>query len=585
MCGVFAAITTKLPVQPIIVKALKALEYRGYDSAGIALWDKHLVVEKKTGFVSALDQACKLLPESQSACIGIGHTRWATHGQPSEKNAHPHTFGDLALVHNGIIENHEILRAWCIEKGYTLQSDTDSEVIVCLLHDAMQSGISLQDAMTQIGERLEGQYACICIDAQDPDKLYGVCHKRPLLYAQSEQGCFISSDVLTLVEWSADYAVIPDSVAFSVSLSKGITFAKHTNLSFLQHGANEQTVNHDGFESFMHKEIVQQKETLLMQSQHYEADVVFRQAAHALKSAQQIHIVACGSSYHAALVAKYWCERWLRKCCHVEIASEYRYREPVIPPGTSMIVISQSGETADTIAAATYAQEQGIDSLIAICNVVTSHLATMSDYLVPLHVGPEIGVASTKAFTGQVFALLSLLHVAYKKYWDQTEIQGFVSVMTDAVNSMPQWKVLGDALAAYDHVIYIGRDHLAPIAMEGALKIKEISYIHAEAYAGGELKHGPLALIDNQHPTVALIEDNQRSKIEVNIGEIKARDGAVFTVDVRDITDPEKASLLVPCFNSILLTIPLQCIAYYAALARNCNVDKPRNLAKCVTVE
>lgn len=584
MCGVFASITHELPVQPIIIKALKALEYRGYDSAGIALYDEGLVVIKKTGFVSALDKACQQIKNASSSRIGIGHTRWATHGKPSEKNAHPHTFGDLALVHNGIIENHEILRAWCLEKGYELQSDTDSEIIVCLLYDAMQAGATLLGALSEVTERLEGQYACICINAQEPDKLYGICKKRPLLYAQSDKGCFISSDVLTLAEWSNTYALIPDDAPFCLNLETGISFTHKIALDFLKHDSSGVAANHDGYDSFMHKEIVQQNETLRLQSEYYQTDVVFRRAAETLNQADQIHIVACGSSFHAALVAKYWCERWLRKTCHVEIASEYRYREPVIPDKTALIVISQSGETADTIAAATYAQAQGIQSLIAICNVVTSHLASMSDYLIPLHVGPEVGVASTKAFTGQVFALLTLLRVAYKGYWSKNQMKQFLNRISDVVHNMSSWKAQGDALAAFDHVIYIGRDHLAPIAMEGALKIKEISYIHAEAYAAGELKHGPLALIDEQHPTVALIEDNQRQKTKVNIGEIKARNGSVFCVDANLISGHCQGEDEA-CFNAILMTIPLQCIAYYAALARGCDVDKPRNLAKCVTVE
>ncbi len=588
MCGVFAALLHHREVVPVLLESLKLLEYRGYDSAGIAaIHSEGIRVIKSVGDIDSLISEHD--PLEIKSRVGMGHTRWATHGKPTKANAHPHQCGQISVIHNGIIENHESLRVWCQSQGgYQLHSETDTEVIACLIEYRVRvKGMSMLSAIDDICRHLDGQYAFLCLSSQFPDEIFGVSHGRPLLYGRSDEGIYVSSDLNTLARWSNVYTQIPEDEPFCCSLSQGFRLTDEAiQLMLTAHNTRASDVSLDGHETYMMKEIMEQPERLEYQAQLYQYDKDMYEAAKIISQSKYIHIIACGSSYHAACVARYWYERWLKKPCMIEIASEYRYREPVILDSTCIIVISQSGETADTIAATGYAKGSGIENVIAFCNVPTSYLAQHSTVTIPLNVGIEMGVASTKAFTGQLFALLSLGRIASGAYWLPSDMNDMVTSAKMIIDEAEVWQDIGSYLSNFEHVIYVGRDHLYPIAMEGALKMKEISYIHAEAYAAGELKHGPLALIDQQHPTVALVDHFMKPKINANIDEIKAREGHVIHVDISKMIGRVLMSHQYQrSLYSILTCIPLQFIAYYTASKKDCNIDKPRNLAKCVTVE
>jgi glutamine---fructose-6-phosphate transaminase (isomerizing) len=608
MCGIVGAVAQR-DIVPVLLEGLKRLEYRGYDSAGVAVVDGSTRRLRSTGRVARL---AKLVADrGLTGMTGIAHTRWATHGVPSTRNAHPHVSGGISVVHNGIIENYEQVRARLAALGYRFQSDTDTEVIAHLVHSHVRDGQPLFDAVRASVADLRGAYAIAVITANRPDRLVAARMGAPLLLGLGDRENFAASDTSALLHVTkrviyleeGDCAEItPDTVR--IVDAHGGYAERPIHVSQLAASAVEL----GAYRHYMQKEIFEQPQALAATLEmtcaagQIEPRVFGPDAERVLAAVQRVQIIACGTSYHAGLVARYWAEALAGVPCSVEIASEYRYRDPVSSPGTLVVAISQSGETADTLAAIHHARAAGHRDSLAICNVAESALVRCSSLRYLTRAGPEVGVASTKAFTTQL-AALALLALSLAKLRGRLSpedearhvealrrLPEAVSDVLAVEDEVANWSV---RFAARKHALFLGRGAHYPIAMEGALKLKEISYIHAEAYAAGELKHGPLALVDADMPVVAVApNDALFEKLKSNLQEVRARGGQLYVFADRDaaLTDgdgiriirlPRHGGLLSP----ILHCVPLQMLAYHTALKRGTDVDKPRNLAKSVTVE
>ena len=611
MCGIVGAIAER-NVAAILIEGLKRLEYRGYDSAGVALYtqDGALRRSRRIGKVAALEQA--LAAEPLLGRLGIAHTRWATHGVPSEANAHPHFSGEeLAVVHNGIIENHEELRERLEGLGYVFSSQTDTETIVHLLHHQLKTIPDLADALKAAVKQLHGAYGLAVISARQPDRILAARSGSPLVIGLGLGENFLASDPLALRQVTDRFVYLEEGDIAEIRRDQVQIWDAQGR------GVQRETVQfHEGAEAaekgeyrhFMLKEIHEQPKVVQrtlegrLGADHVLVQAFGPQAAELFARVRNVQIVACGTSYHAGMVARYWLEELTGIPCQVEVASEFRYRKVAVQPDTLFVSISQSGETADTLAALRNAKSASYLASLAICNVGTSSLVRESDLVLLTNAGPEIGVASTKAFTTQLVGLM-LLTLALGRVQGSLAA-GAEAELVEALRHLPG--KLQDALAMdktveqiaalfaeKHHTLFLGRGAQYPVAMEGALKLKEISYIHAEAYPAGELKHGPLALVDSDMPVVTVAPNNELlEKLKSNLQEVRARGGelVVFAdrsagmdndAGVHVVSMPQIADLLAP----ILYTIPLQLLSYHVAVLKGTDVDQPRNLAKSVTVE
>lgn len=606
MCGIVAAIAER-PVQSILLEGLKRLEYRGYDSAGLAtLAGDHIQRTRAKGKVAELES---LLGDS-TANQGIAHTRWATHGVPSIENAHPHQSGRFAVVHNGIIENYESLRSELTDLGYRFDSDTDTETIAHLLHYVSQTNESFDAVVTAVIKRLEGAFALAIIDEQTPGVLWVARQGSPLVIGVGHGEHFVGSDQLALLHVTDRFIFLNEGDSAKLkSHTLEIYDGDHqlVNRPVVRATASNEQASKGQYRHFMAKEIYEQPNAVLTTLQgrlgknQILTGVLGPNGDQLLAEAEAVQIVACGTSYHAGLVAKYWIESLVGIPCQVEIASEYRYRKVVTLPNTLWIAISQSGETADVLSALRHIDSTNVLTTLAICNVATSSLVRETDLALLTEAGPEIGVASTKAFTTQLTVLLLLAGLMAK---NQSAAEFSETNFVQALHQLPrlleevltlesQIQAISEQFIDKQHTLFLGRATMNPIAMEGALKLKELSYIHAEAYPAGELKHGPLALVDETMPVVAVAPNDELvEKLRSNLSEVKARGGqlivfadfAVATEASDEITQcvmPETDPLIAP----IVFTLPLQLLSYHVAVLRGTDVDQPRNLAKSVTVE
>ncbi len=610
MCGIVGAVA-KRDITPILMEGLKRLEYRGYDSAGLAVIDDDQKLQRTRikGKVDQLETQYKLSPLRGNT--GISHTRWATHGKPSVKNAHPHTCNNqLALVHNGIIENHKKLREEQISSGFKLNSDTDTEVIVNALFQLIDSKTDLLAAMFKVMKRLEGAYALGVINKDEPERLIAARKGSPLVIGVGIDEYFVASDVFALLPATQKFIYLEDGDVADISADKLTIYDKNQKIVEREihiSASSADVSNKDGYRHYMLKEIFFQSDAVSQTlkdriSNNQVITAEFGENAETIFSkVKSIKIVACGTSYHAGLIAAYWMEKIANIHCQVEIASEFRYRRSVIHDDTLFVSISQSGETADTLAALRSAKDAGYLSTLAICNVNESSLTRESDLVFLTHAGIEIGVASTKAFTTQLTALF-LFVIAIAKHnglnnKDEEKLVKQLLSLPSRVNQVLEHKntieLIAKDFADKHHALFLGRGSFLPVAMEGALKLKEISYIHAEAYAAGELKHGPLALVDEDMPVVAVAPNNNLlEKLKSNLEEVKARGGKLY-IFADEISEVESSNgMFVLNINNtydymapILHTIPLQLLAYYVAVIKGADIDQPRNLAKSVTVE
>jgi glucosamine--fructose-6-phosphate aminotransferase (isomerizing) len=612
MCGI-VGYTGKREAYPILLKGLKRLEYRGYDSSGIALQqDQHLQVYKKKGRVSELEEL--LLGKGMHAHIGIGHTRWATHGEPSDRNAHPHVSqsGKLAMIHNGIIENYAPIKQELVSKGYQFHSDTDTEVLLNFIEEIQtQNTCSLEEALRIALKRVVGAYCILLIASDDPETIIAARKGSPLVIGIGKGEHFLASDASPIIEYTREVVYVNDYE---------IAIVKPDELILKNLGNEKQTpyitrldmelsaIEKGGYEHFMLKEIMEQPETVfdglrgrLLAAEGKIIMSGIEQHLPAFLSAPRIIIVACGTSWHAGLLAEYLIETFARIPVEVEYASEFRYRNPVIHAGDVIIAISQSGETADTLVALESAKAQGA-FIFGVVNAVGSSIARLSDAGAYTHAGPEIGVASTKAFTGQVAVLtLMALKIGYAKgtlaeadYLNLLlELEQVPEKIREILNQSAHIQQVANKYKDATDFLFLGRGYNFPIALEGALKLKEISYIHAEGYPAAEMKHGPIALVDENLPVLFVAtRDLYYDKVVSNVQEIKARKGKVIAIITKgDTILPEMANdvIIIPeaheAIAPILSVIPLQLLSYYTGLAKGYDVDKPRNLAKSVTVE
>ena len=607
MCGIIGIIG-KGEAAPLLVDALKRLEYRGYDSAGIAtLNDHHIERRRAEGKLSNLQSRLEDAP--LSGTTGIGHTRWATHGVPNEVNAHPHATARVAVVHNGIIENFRELRAELVEAGHELASETDTEVIVHLIDRMLEDGLSPEDATAAALKRLEGAFALAIIFAGDEKLMIGARKGSPLALGIGKDEMFLGSDAIALAPLTkvivylddGDWVVLTDK-DYTIYDSDDAAVDREVRVTELTGAA----IGKGGYRHFMLKEIYEQPQvigdTLHALVTPNSRAVTLPPLGFNAKDVTKLTLIACGTSYYACLVAKYWLEQIARIPCEVDIASEFRYREGVMPKGGAALFISQSGETIDTLAALRYARSQN-QKILSIVNVPESAIARESDAVLQTYAGPEIGVASTKAFTTQLTVLACLvLSLAYERgAIDDAERGRLVGALTEVPARAAEFLNHDERLAAIAHgiaeardVLYLGRGVSYPIALEGALKLKEISYIHAEGYAAGEMKHGPIALIDESVPVVVVSPtDTLADKTISNVQEVMARGGkVVFLSDAAGVTklgDGAAESVILPAVDAfvspILYAIPVQLLAYHVAVLKGTDVDQPRNLAKSVTVE
>ena len=610
MCGIVGAVAER-NITAILVEGLKRLEYRGYDSAGVAVYtnDEKLERVRRPGKVSELEQA--LTTEPLVGRLGIAHTRWATHGAPCERNAHPHFSGDLAVVHNGIIENHEALREQLKALGYVFTSDTDTEVISHLLNHKLKDLRDLTVALKATVKELHGAYGLAVISAQQPDRLVAARSGSPLVIGLGLGENFLASDQLALRQVTDRFMYLEEGDIAEIrrdSVQIWDVDGKVVEREAVQYRDGAEAAEKGEFRHFMLKEIHEQPSVVqrTLEGRLSQNQVLVQafgpQAAELFAKVRNVQIVACGTSYHAGMVARYWLEELAGIPCQVEVASEFRYRKVVVQPDTLFVSISQSGETADTLAALRNAKELGFLASLAICNVGISSLVRESDLTLLTQAGREIGVASTKAFTTQLVGLL-LLTLSLGQVRG-TLAKGVEATLVEELRRLPTR--LGEALAMdgtvekiselfaeKHHTLFLGRGAQFPVAMEGALKLKEISYIHAEAYPAGELKHGPLALVDNDMPVVTVAPNNELlEKLKSNLQEVRARGGEliVFADEQAGMTNGEGTHVIqMPhihdILSPILYTIPLQLLSYYVAVLKGTDVDQPRNLAKSVTVE
>ncbi|MBD9483281.1 glutamine--fructose-6-phosphate transaminase (isomerizing) [Pseudomonas sp. PDM14] len=611
MCGIVGAVAER-NITPILVEGLKRLEYRGYDSAGVAVFDLagQLQRRRRVGKVAELEQA--LAGEPLNGHLGIAHTRWATHGVPSERNAHPHFSGEeLAVVHNGIIENHEALRERLKGLGYVFTSETDTETIVHLLHHKLAELGDLTTALKAAVPELHGAYGLAVISAKQPDRILAARSGSPLVIGLGLGENFLASDQLALRQVTDRFVYLEEGDIAEIhrdSLQIWDVAGQPVQREAVQYHEGAEAADKGEYRHFMLKEIHEQPKVVQrtlegrLGNDHVMVQAFGPQAAELFAKIRNVQIVACGTSFHAGMVARYWLEALAGIPCQIEVASEFRYRKVVVQPDTLFVTISQSGETADTLAALRNAKQAGYLASLAICNVGTSSLVRESDLTLLTQAGPEIGVASTKAFTTQLVGLL-LLTLAIGQARNTLEA-GVAAELVEELRRLPTR--LGEALAMdktvekiaelfaeKHHTLFLGRGAQYPVAMEGALKLKEISYIHAEAYPAGELKHGPLALVDSDMPVVTVAPNNELlEKLKSNLQEVAARGGQliVFADEKAGMSNGEGTHVVnMPHIHDvlapILYTLPLQLLSYYVAVFKGTDVDQPRNLAKSVTVE
>src|SRR2546429_4304460 len=611
MCGIVGAVAER-DVVPVLMEGLRRLEYRGYDSAGIAVLNgtKHLTRLRTVGKVRMLDEALEQTPTAGK--IGIAHTRWATHGVPSERNAHPHISRDgLAIVHNGIIENHEELRADLERRGYQFSSETDTEVIAHRVHYHLQTVKDLFKAVRATVAELEGAYALAVVSEHEPERLIVAREGCPVVLGLGKDENFVASDVAALLPVTRRFIFLEEGDVAEVRRRSVRVVDRDGHV--VERAVRESDLSADAAERgpyphYMLKEIHEQPRAIANTLQERLANGRLLEAAfgpaaqEVLRRTQNVHIVACGTSFHAAACARYFIEQVAKIPCSVDIASEYRYRSPLVPPNSLFVTISQSGETADTLAALRLARHSGHLSSLAISNVPESSLVPESELLKPTRAGPEIGVGSTKAFTTQL-AALGMLVIALARHngADAERERGLVTRLIELPGLVEKTlaldvviRRLAERFADKHHALFLGRGALFPVALEGALKLKEISYIHAEGYPAGELKHGPLALVDADMPVVAVAPNNDLlEKLQSNLMEVRARGGELFVFadsesgirpsdGVTVIEMPRRVSYVQA---PVVYTIPLQLLAYHVAILRGTDVDQPRNLAKSVTVE
>lgn len=610
MCGIVGAVAERNVVE-ILLEGLKRLEYRGYDSAGVALINREgqITRTRRTGKVQELADAIDANPIAGGT--GIAHTRWATHGGVTEANAHPHFSNDrIAVVHNGIIENYQQLRSDLTAKGYTFSSDTDTETIAHTVAEAMKTADSLLSAVQASVKQFHGAYGTVIMDNTNPDKVVVARSGSPLVIGLGIGENFIASDQMALLPVTRRFIFLEEGDVAEISRREINIFDQDGNP--VEREIIESNIEHDagdkgGYRHYMLKEIHEQPTVVRNALQHrlLESDLaegIFGEGAgDILSRVKHVQIIACGTSYHAGMTARYWLEQYANVSCNVEIASEFRYRKSVVHPNSLLVTISQSGETADTLAALRLAKESGYMSSLTICNVPGSSLVRESDLAFMTKAGAEIGVASTKAFTTQLTAFLMLtLALGKHNNLSDTDHQAIVSALHSLPSKLEETLALtqgiedlAEEFADKHHSLFLGRGDQYPIAMEGALKLKEISYIHAEAYASGELKHGPLALIDDEMPVIVVAPNNELlEKLKSNVEEVRARGGIMYVFADKNAkfeSDETMRVINVPhCEDPIapiIYTIPLQLLSYYVALIKGTDVDQPRNLAKSVTVE
>ena len=610
MCGIVGAVAQR-DVAEILISGLHRLEYRGYDSAGLAVVNKQHELQRVRclGKVKALDEAVAVKPLIGGT--GIAHTRWATHGEPSEANAHPHVSGNFAVVHNGIIENHEELRELLKSRGYVFTSQTDTEVIAHLVEWEMRSTDSLLNAVQNVVKQLSGAYGMVVMDRMHPEHLVAARSGSPLVIGLGIGENFLASDQLALLNVTRRFIFLEEGDIAEISRrsveiydAQGNKAEREVHESNLENDAAEK----GKFRHFMQKEIFEQPTALIntMEGRINHNNVIIEAigngAKEILEKVQHVQIVACGTSYNSGMAARYWFEALAGVSCDVEIASEFRYRKFVTRPNSLLLTLSQSGETADTLAALRLAKEKGYMAAMTICNVAGSSLVRESDLAFMTRAGVEIGVASTKAFTTQLASMLMLVtaigklngHISDAK--EQEIVKALQSLPAEIEKGLAFDKdieALAEDFAEKNHALFLGRGEYYPIAMEAALKLKEISYIHAEAYAAGELKHGPLALIDADMPVIVVAPNNDLlEKVKSNIEEVRARGGQLYVFADKDagFTENEGMKIItMPKINEIVApifyTVPMQLLAYHVALIKGTDVDQPRNLEKAVTVE
>jgi glucosamine--fructose-6-phosphate aminotransferase (isomerizing) len=611
MCGIVGAIGQR-KVSDILIEGLKRLEYRGYDSAGMAVLDKkkgRINCIKKLGKVAALEEA--VAHSSAKGTLGIAHTRWATHGKPSEANAHPHCSSDgLALVHNGIIENYLSLKEGLIKSGYEFITETDTEVIVHLIHAELnKSDVGVTQAVKNVVSVLEGAYGLAIISKDDPDKIVVARSGSPLVIGVGIGENFIASDPSALGQVTDRFIYLEEGDIAEVTNKKITIWNEGVELkrNIVRFRDEMEDAVKGDYRHFMLKEIFEQKSAITntlagkLSKTHVLEQAFGLEAQAIFEKTKSVQIVACGTSYHAGMIAKFWFENIARMPCSVDIASEYRYRNILVPENCLFVTISQSGETADTLAALKHAKEFGYEGTLAICNVPSSSLVRESNLSIMTVAGKEIGVASTKAFTTQL-SILSLLAISLARHRGLAEQEE--ALLVEDLHHLPG--IIEDTLkldgliakishdfAEKNHALFLGRGVQYPVAKEGALKLKEISYIHAEAYPAGELKHGPLALVDNEMPVIAIApNDELLEKLKSNLQEVSARGGRLYVfadADAGFSNDPATTVINIPhCsdfLSPIIYTIPLQLLSYHVAVIKGTDVDQPRNLAKSVTVE
>lgn len=610
MCGIVGAVAQR-DVAEILVEGLRRLEYRGYDSAGVAIVDgeQQLTRIRRLGKVQELADAVEAAQVSGGT--GIAHTRWATHGEPSEVNAHPHMSGDIAVVHNGIIENYESLREQLRERGYVFESQTDTEVIAHLVEWELRSAASLLEAVQKTVKQLEGAYGTVVVDRKDPSRLVVARSGSPIVIGFGVGENFLASDQLALLSVTRRFMYLEEGDVAEMTRREVKVFntlGEQVEREIVESNAEHDAGDKGQYRHFMQKEIFEQPKALLntMEGRITKDSVITESigvnAVEILSKVEHVQIIACGTSYNSGMAARYWFEALAGVSCDVEIASEFRYRNFVTRPNSLLITLSQSGETADTLAALRIAKERGYMAAMTICNVSGSSLVRESDIAFMTRAGTEIGVASTKAFTTQLAAMLMLVTAIGKEQGRINKVKE--AEIVEAIHALPaqiesalafdkQIQTLAEDFADKHHTLFLGRGEYYPIAMEASLKLKEISYIHAEAYAAGELKHGPLALIDADMPVVVIAPNNDLlEKLKSNVEEVRARGGLLYVfADEKAGFEADESMKIIPMPHvseitaPIFYTVPMQLLSYHVALIKGTDVDQPRNLAKAVTVE